>query len=154
MRLSFVVALLVLCGCSVYLPLDPDTPPPAGTNVRATLTTPGAVRISDRLGSPVREIEGEVLGFWGDSLGLNLMSTTEYGRPWDSVDTLKLATMEVFEFEEKRLDMKRTAFLVGGVGVVTGVVLRSIYNAVGGSDGGDGPGDVDAIIISFFSFRH
>ena len=116
MRLTLMAALLLLCGCSVYLPLDPDVPPPAGTNVRARLTTPGAVRISDRLGSPVREIEGEVLGFWGDSLGLNLMSTTEYGRPWDSVDTLKLATMEVFEFDEKRLDMKRTAFLVGGVG--------------------------------------
>lgn len=153
MRLTLVAALFVLCGCTVYLPLNPEVPPPAGTNVRARLTTPGAVRISDRLGSPVREIEGEILSFWGDSLGLSLMATTEYGRPWDSVDTLKIATAEVFQFEEKRLDKTRTAFLVGGVGVVTGIVIGAIYSAAGGADGGDPPGDIDAIVIPLFSIR-
>lgn len=154
MRLTFVAALFVLCGCSVYLPLNPEALPPAGTNVRATLTTPGAVRISDRLGSPVREIEGEVLSFWGDSLGLSLMATTEYGRPWDSVDTLKLGTMEIFQLEEKRLDKRRTAFLAGGIGVVSGVLIAALFRAATGSEDGEPPGDPDAIVIPFFSIRH
>ena len=154
MRLTFVAVLLALCGCSVYVPLNPDTPPPVGTDVRARLTTPGAVRISDRLGSPVREVEGQILSFLGDSLGLSLMATTEFGRPWDSVDTLKLGTIEIFQLEEKKLDRRRTALLAGGVGVVSGVLIAALFRAAGGSEDGDPPGDIDAIVIPLFSIRH
>jgi hypothetical protein len=153
MRLTFAVTFLALCGCSVYVPLNPDTPPPAGTDVRARLTTPGAVRVSDIVGSPVREIEGEILSFWGDSLGLSLMATSEYGRPWDSMDTLKLGTLEIMQLDEKRLDKRRTAFLVGGVGVITGVVTAALFKAATGSDDGESPGDIDAILIPLFSIR-
>ena len=154
MRLSFAVSLLLLGGCTVYVPLDPGTPPPAGTNVRATLTTPGALRVSDRVGAPVRAIEGQVLNFWGDSLGLGLYSTTEYGRPWDSTDTLAVSAMEIFQLEEKRIDKVRTALVFGGVGVLSGVVIGAVYNSLGGSgDGNSGEGP-DAAIIPLFTIRH
>lgn len=153
MRLTFAAVLLALCGCSVYVPLSPDTPPPVGTDVRARLTTPGAVRISDRMGAPVREVEGEVLSVGADSIGFGLLTASEYTRPWDSVDTLRVSTLEIFEMEEKRLDRTRTAILVGGVGIVTGVVIAAMFNASGSSEDGDPPGGIDAVLIPFFSIR-
>ena len=154
MRLSLAVSLLLLGGCTVYVPLDPGTPPSAGTNVRARLTTPGALRVSDRVGSPVQEVEGEVLVSQGDSLGLRLMATTEYGRPWDAAEVLTLSTLEIYQLEEKRLDRKRTAFLAGGVGVVSGVIVAALFNASGSSKDNDPGGDIDAILIPFLTIRH
>ena len=154
MRFSFAVFLLLLGGCTVYVPLDPDVAPPPGTNVRARLTTPGAVRVSDRVGSPVQEVEGEVLSFRGDSLGLSLMATTEYGRPWDSAEMLTLSTLEISRLEEKRLDRRRTAFLAGGVGVVSGVIVAALFNAAGSSKDDDPGGGIDAILIPFLSIRY
>jgi hypothetical protein len=153
MRLTLAAAFLLLSSCSVYLPLNSDTPPPVGADVRARLTTPGAVRISDLMGAPVREFEGEVLSVGADSIGFGLLTASEYTRPWDSVDTLRVATLEIFEMEEKRLDRTRTAFLVGGVGIVTGVVIAAMFNASGGSEDDDSPGGIDAVLIPIFSIR-
>lgn len=153
MRVFLIAAVFLLFGCSVYEPLSPGTAPPVGADVRARLTTPGAVRISDRMGEPVREFEGMVLSAGSDSIGFGLLTASEYTRPWDSVDTLKVSTLEIFEMEEKRLDRTRTAILVGGVGIVTGVVVAALFNASGGSEDGDPPGPIDGALIPIFSIR-
>jgi hypothetical protein len=112
------------------------------------------LRVSDRVGLPVREVEGEVLDFWGDSLRLNLMTAAEYRRPWDSTDRLALSTTEIDQLEEKRFDGKRTAFFAGGVGVVTGIIVAALFNAAGSSEDDDPGGGPDAILIPFLSIRH
>lgn len=155
MRVSGLALLvLLLAGCSVYIPRPLDTPPPPGTEVRVKLTTPGAVRVSRLFGQPVEEIQGRLLSTYGDSLGLSFSSATEYGRPWDNADTLMVAREEYYQLDEKRLDGKRTALLVGGVGVVTGVVIGALFRAAtrGGQD--EPPGEIDVILIPLFSFQH
>jgi len=105
------------------------------------------------MGASVREFEGQVLNVGADSIGFGLLSASEYTRPWDSVDTLRVSTLEIFEMEEKRLDNTRTAILLGGVGVVTGVVVAALFNASGSSEDGDPPGGIDAVLIPIFSIR-
>ena len=154
MRVLSMAAALLLSSCSVYIPQPLDTPPPPGTQVRARLTTPGAVRVSGLVGLPVQEIEGRILNLDGDSLGLSLLSTTEYGRPWDSETTLKVAMGEIFQLDEKRIDGRRTAFLVGGLGVVSGIVIGALFKAASRSDNDEPSGEIDVILIPLFSFRH
>ena len=153
-RVLGLVVVLFVSACSVYIPQPPDTPPPAGTQVRARLTTPAAVRVSDIFGVPVQEIEGRILDLDGDSLGLRLLSATEYRRPWDSADTLKLAMGELLQLDEKRIDGRRTALFVGGVGVVSGIVIGALFKAAAGSGDGEPPGEIDVILIPLFSIRH
>ena len=152
MRAIVLAGTLFLGGCSVYLPQPLDTSPPPGTNVRARLTTPGAVRVSGFLGGPTQEVEGKVLTQMGDSLALSLLTTTEYGRPWDSADTLFLGFGEIYQLDEKRMDKKRSAFFAGGVAVVTSFVVAALFNAAGRSEEGDPPGEIDVSLIPLFSF--
>ncbi|MFH1763773.1 MAG: hypothetical protein ABIF09_06230 [Gemmatimonadota bacterium] len=154
MRSFGLAVVALLAGCSVYIPQPLDTPPPAGTQVRAKLTTPGSVRVSRLFGLPVQELEGQILNMDRDSLGLSLLSATEYGRPWDSVDTLMVARGEILQLDEKRVDGKKTAFLVGGVGVVSGIVIGALFRAASSSKDGKPPGEIDQILIPLFSFRH
>jgi hypothetical protein len=154
MRLLGLAAVLLLAACSVYVPQPLATPPPVGTQVRARLTTPGAVRISRLFGQPVQELEGQVVHLRGDSLGLSLLSATEYGRPWDAVDTLMVAQGEVHQFDEKRLDGRKTALLVGGVGIVSGIVIGALFRAAARSEDGEPPGEIDVTLIPLPYFRH
>jgi hypothetical protein len=154
MRISGMALVLVLSGCSVYVSHPPDAPPPPGTEVRVRLTTPGAVRVSRFFGQPVEEIQGRLLSANGDSLGLSLARVTEYGRPWDAADTLMVAREEYFQLDEKRLDGKRTALLVGGVGVVSGIVIGALFRAATRGGEGEPPGDSDLTLIPLFSIRH
>ena len=154
MRVSGLALVLLLIGCSVYVPHPPDAPPPPGTEVRVRLTTPGAVRVSRVFGQPVEEIQGRLLNAKGDSLGLSLTRATEYGRPWDSADTLMVARNEYFQLDEKRLDGKRTALFVGGVGVVSGIVIGALFRAATRGGEGEPPGDSDVALIPLFSIRH
>lgn len=152
MRAIVLAGMLFLGGCSVYLPQPLDTSPPPGTNVRARLTTSGSVRVSGFLGGPTREVEGTILVQEGDSLALSLLTTTEFGRPWDSADTLFLGFGELYQLDEKRIDKKRSAFLAGGLAVVTGVVVAALFKAAGRSEGGDPPGEIDVSLVPLFSF--
>jgi len=154
MRFLGLAVVVFLSACSVYLPQPLDTPPTAGTQVRARLTTPGSVRVSEVFGVPVQEIEGRILNSSGDSLGLSILSATEYGRPWDSAETLKVAMGEIYQLDEKRIDGRRTAFLVGGVGAVSGIVIGALFNAASRSEDGEPPGEIDVILIPLFSIRH
>lgn len=154
MRFLVLAAVLSVAACSVYIPQPLDPPPPVGTQVRARLTMAGAVRISGLLSRPVQELEGQVLTVLGDSLGLGLLSATEYMRPWDSVDTLNVARGEIYQWDRKRIDGKRTALIVGAVGVVSGMVIAALFNAASGSEDDEPPGDIDGILIPILYLRH
>ncbi|MFC1661174.1 hypothetical protein ACFL3S_06935 [Gemmatimonadota bacterium] len=148
------VGILALSACTTYIPHPSDAPLPSGTEVRAELTTPGAVRISDLFGQPLRSVEGRVLSVSSDSMYVALLSATELGRPWDAVDTLSFAQGEILRLAEKRIDKKKTALLVGGVGTVSGVIIAALFRAATGSTEGEGPGEEDRTIIPIFSIIH
>jgi hypothetical protein len=145
-----MVMALLTTGCSMYVEHPVDAPLPPGTDIRAQLTTSGAVRFSGLIGQPTEYVEGSIIGLERDSLHLALLRATEYGRPWDSVDTLSFATSEIMRLEEKRIDKGRTAILAGGVGAVSGVVIGALFRAATRSRDNDG-GEEDLILIPFFT---
>jgi hypothetical protein len=153
MRLLALMAALSLSGCSMYIQHPLNEPLPPGTDIRAHLTTPGAVRVSGILGAPTELVEGRILALDRDSLQLALLITTEYGRPWEESNTLGLATSEISRLEEKKIDGKRTALLVGGVGAVSGVVVGALFRAATRTDDGEG-GEEDLSLIPLFTIFH
>ena len=153
-RRSLVLLVVAHWGCTVYAPLDTDPPPAPGTQVRVNLTTPGAVRISDLLGRPLRSLEGSLVDWTGDSLSIGLISATEWGRPWDAVDTLRVAQTELSLLEEKRVDPTRTGILVAGSAVVVGATVVALFNAAGWNEDTGGGEPPDVILSPLFSFIH
>ena len=154
MRVSACALVVLLTACSVYIPQPMDVTPPPGTEVRLRLTTAGAVRVSRLLNRPTDEIQGRILGANGDSLGISLISAAEYRRPWDDEESLTVSMEEYFQLDERRMDGKKTALLVGGVGVVSGLVIAGLFKAAAQSRDGEPPGEIDTILIPLFSFRH
>jgi hypothetical protein len=154
MRVAASALVAFLTACSVYIPQPVDVPPPQGTEVRVRLTTAGAVRVSQLLGRPTEEIQGQILEANGDSLGLSLISASEYRRPWDVAESLTVAREEYFQLDERRLDRKRTALFVGGVGVMSGIVIAGLFKAATRSKDGERPGEIDVTLIPLFSVRH
>lgn len=151
MRLLAFLAMLMAGGCTVYVPRTVGEPLAPGTEIRARLNTPGAIRISTSRGRTLSHIEGKFLFLERDSLQIALLETSEFGRPWEGVDTLGLATSEILRLEEKKIDATRTALLVGGIGIPTGLAIGALFRAAIRSRG-EGEGEVDLILIPLISF--
>ena len=150
MRSFLLLVVLVLSGCAVYIPRPLDVPPPQDTEVRAQLTTPGAVRLTGLFGHPVQEVEGRILASTADSVHLALRSAEEYGLPWNQEQRLTLARSELLVLEEKRIDKTRTALLVAGTGTVVGITIAGLFRAATRSrEEDDGGGDLT--IVPLFS---
>ena len=154
MRVLALAFVLLVSACSVYVPQPPDTPPPVGAEVRARLTPEGVVHVSEILGAPVLDVEGRILSADGGFLNLGLLSAGGNKRLGDSSDTLRVATGEILQLEEKRIDRRRSALLAGGVGVVSGVVLAAMFKSVNRRDSGVLDGEIEMILIPLFSIRH
>ena len=154
MRFLVLATTLFLGACAVYIPRGPDNLPPPGTQVKAELTSGGSVRASESFGAPIRLIEGKIAEVEGDTVTFSLLSATEYGRPWESDLAVSVHRSEILQLDEKRIDRKKTAFLVGGLGVASGVVVAALFNAAGGKDKGGRPGEIDVALIPLISIRH
>lgn len=153
MRSFLLLVVLALSGCAVYIPRSLDAPPPQDTEVRARLTTPGAVRLTGLYGHPVQEVEGRILDSTPDSLHLALLSAQEYGLPWNQEQRLALARSELLLLEERRIDKTRTALLVAGTGTVVGVTVAALFRAATRSREEDNGGG-DLTLIPLFSVIH
>jgi hypothetical protein len=110
--------------------------------------------MTTRLGVPVRQLEGSILGWANDSLSLGLLSAEEYGRPWDNQEILDLGVEELETLELKRIDPTRTVLLAGGAGAMLGTALVALWNAATNTSGGTNDEPPDVILIPFFSFVH
>jgi len=150
MRLLGFMAVTLVAACTVYVPHPVDEPLPPGTNIRARLNAGGAVRVSAARGRTIDEVEGEILALGPDSLQIALLNASEYERPWEGLDSLRLAISEIGWLEEKKIDPTRTAVLVAGVGTATGVVIAALFRAANRSKGEEG-GDGDLALIPLFS---
>jgi hypothetical protein len=148
-----LIMLLTLSGCAIYIPHPPADPPPPGTDIRARLTDPGAVRVTGLFGLPIRELEGRILELSPDSLRFALLSAQEYKLPWNQEQELSLAWSEVVTLEEKRIDRRRTALFVAGAGTLTGVLIAALFRAATRNEGQEEL-PPDMAVIPIFSIIH
>jgi hypothetical protein len=129
---------LAFVNCVSYQTIPSDQGPAPGTPVRATLTGPGALRVSGFFGRPVQSIEGEFLSTGADSLLLGVRRFAEFGAQHILPDTIAVARTDIALLQERRLSAGRTALAVAASGVAIGVLAIGLFRAAGGSGGQDG----------------
>jgi hypothetical protein len=129
-----------MTGCYTFVPLVGQDPAP-GEEVRLRLAAPAAQELSERMGVPVRSVEGPLVGIGPDSLVVNagwgaLYSGTVFeGRR----DTLQFHRSQVLEVDRKELSRTRSAIV--GAALIAGAVL--LFRAVAGrGDPGDPGGGI------------
>ncbi len=134
-HLLFVVPFLVLGGCHRYTPLEGVAPAP-GDEVRVRLTVGAAVELSDRLGTPVRSVDGIALRAGADSVVLTVPGGMRYaGTVFEArQDTLAFHQAQVVQVERKEFSRGRTA-VAAAVAIAAAIW---IIRAVGGSGGVSG----------------
>ncbi len=131
---AMVVGATLLAGCYTFRPMD--RPPRPGDHVRANLTTPGAIRLSELTGEPERSLEGEVAVVDDDALGIAVVrtrSTKDFQPQFVLKDTLLLPREDVASVELRELSPLRTGAALAAGGGAVGYLL---YRALGGGRGG------------------
>jgi hypothetical protein len=133
LALLFLACVGVLAGCYAYVPVVGEDPAP-GDDVRFRLAAPAAGELSDRVGRPIRAVEGPLIGLTPDSLRLDVgwgaiyAGTVFEGRR----DTLQFHRSQVLEVDRKEFSRTRTGILAAAFGAVVVLVIRAI------SGGGQG----------------
>ncbi len=136
----FVVLGLGLSACHSYVPLVGVGPSP-GDALRLRLSNAKSVEISERVGSPLRSVEGTLVRVRGDSLEVDIswgavfVGTVFEGRR----DTLSFRSPDILELDRREFSRTRTGLLLGSIAAVIVMIVRSIS---GGGDPGQ-PGDPD-----------
>jgi len=90
----------------------------------------------------------------GEFLNLGLVSAAGKKLAWDSSEDLRVATGEISRLDEKRLDGRRSALFAGGVVVVSGVIIGTLFKAVNRRDNVGSEIEIEPILIPLFSIRH
>lgn len=143
------LALLLLAslgGCYSYQAVLGDDLSP-GDPVRLRLASEPAQRLSDRVGSAVRSVEGPLIRISPDSLrvgvewGAYYAGTMFAGRQ----DTLQFHRSEVLEVDRREFSRARTGVVIGALTAAIVVLFKSID--LGGQGGGDDPSDPPLIVI-------
>lgn len=150
MKASLCLWLLVAAGCYTYEPIQSPSP---GTEVRARLTTEAAIRHSQGLENPVRNVSGRVVGFTSDTLAVDVLvaRTTSVFRDVTIRDTVHFGTNEIESIEARHLAPARTALLVAGAGAGAYLIVRGITSVIGGDTGDGDPGPPPALVVPLFS---
>ncbi|MBI4520286.1 MAG: hypothetical protein HY701_05585 [Gemmatimonadetes bacterium] len=129
--------VVAVTGCYTYqmVPREAVTP---GISVRATLTSPGMVRLEDLLGGPRRIVEGQVVET--SSTEVTLLSRTQtaglpengFGSPFLR-QRIIIQQQEIESVEQRILDRKKTTLFSIVVSAALGVVFVHFFT--GGSRG-------------------
>jgi hypothetical protein len=137
----FLLLVLFSAGCYQY-GIAPSTVEP-GTRVRATLTPSGAIRHSEETGRSERRIEGDLISLGVDTLALSIprqgMDARYFRESVPTADTFRVPRLDVHLLEHRQLSRTRTGFVIGGIAVVSGFLVREAIEGAGGSSG-PGPG--------------
>ncbi|MEX2526927.1 MAG: hypothetical protein WEA09_04755 [Gemmatimonadota bacterium] len=129
-----------LGGCYSYRPLIGVDPAPTD-EVRVRLADAAATQLSQRVGVPLRSVEGTVLRVPADTLFLDVgwgslyTGTVFEGRR----DTLSFGRSQILELDRREFSRGRTA-LVAGALVGAGVWIIRAISGSGGTSGGPGDG--------------
>jgi hypothetical protein len=138
--------LTVLGGCYTYQAvLGEDLGP--GDPVRLRLASEPAQRLSARVGSAVRSVEGPLLRTTPDSLRLSVTWGAYYaGTMFEGrQDTLQFHRSEVLEVDRREFSRVRTGVVVAALTTAVVVLFKAIN--LGGQAGDDPPIDPPLIVI-------
>lgn len=144
-----VWAALSLAACYSYVPLDPQAMSP-GMHVRARLSAPGALRLSEANGEVRQRLEGQLVSLQADTLVIVVPERSPGGSYVAQaalpprLDTLQVARAEVAVLEEKRFSAGKTALVVGAAGAASAFVVIRLFDLAGGGGGGSGGESPDA----------
>jgi hypothetical protein len=136
------LALLLVAlatGCYAYVPMVGEDPSP-GEDLRVRLATPAAVELSDRVGRPIRAVEGPLVQLTPDSLTVDVgwgaiyAGTVFEGRR----DTLQFHRSQVLEVDRREFSRTRSGILAAGLIAVAILAFRSISGGGEARDPGNG----------------
>lgn len=151
LRRLILWAAFLLAACYSYVPVDPAAIGP-GMQVRARLSAPGALRLSEATGEVRRGLEGEVVALQADTLVVAIpvrspggSYVAQAGLP-PRLDTLQVARVDVAALEEKRFSAGKTALAAGAAGAASAFVVIRLFDLAGGGGGGPDGGSPDAYL--------
>lgn len=135
------LALLAMASTACYTYQVVETPAP-GTNVRAALTVEGAVRQSEFLGEPVRNLSGKLVTADENVVRLDVITASSRGTFNDIVirDTLSIPGDQIVALEQREVSWIRTALIAAAVTTVGVVGISSLTSGGENIDGGGEPG--------------
>ena len=139
MRNFLILFLALLNGCYSYAPVA-SAPLARGTAVRARLAEPADIRLTDVSVNNTSVVVGEIVAHDADTLTLSafsLRAATGYSVP-AAGETVKIPAGRVARIERRRLDVLRSALLVGTVAVGGTLLFASLGSGFGGRGGGGG----------------
>ncbi|TVP48492.1 MAG: hypothetical protein EA350_03245 [Gemmatimonadales bacterium] len=136
-----LLLLVSVTACYRYSPLVGESPRP-GEEVRLRLSGAASAELSDRVGRPIRSLEGRVLASPADSVvvdvgwGAIYAGTVFEGRR----DTISFGREQLLEVDRKELSRARTTGLAAAMAVAVVAVFRALGTGRGGSGGDPGGG--------------
>lgn len=128
-------------GCYSYQPLIGVDPAPT-EEVRVRLADAAATQLSQRVGVPLRSVEGTVLQVPTDTLFLDVgwgslyTGTVFEGRR----DTLSFHRAQILELDRREFSRSRTALVAGAVVGAVVWIIQAVSGS-GGTSGGPGDGE-------------
>lgn len=138
MRKPLILLLLATTGCYSYGPAG-STPLPGGTTVRARLSSPTDVRLSNISVNDAILVNGEVVQQRPDTLLLSafsLIGQTGFFVPAGG-ETVRLSMDRIGLLERRKISVLRSAALFVGAGTATTLLFAAF--GVGGFGGGGSP---------------
>lgn len=139
-----LLLLLALSGCYAYVPVVDDGLTP-GDDVRLRLSAPTATTVSERVGHPIRSVEGPLLVLTSDSLRVDVgwgaiyAGTVFEGRR----DTLQFHRSQVLEVDRREFSRVRSGLAAAALTAGVVALIRSI---TGGGQGRPDPGDPPPVL--------
>jgi hypothetical protein len=132
---------LLLQACYESLPLT-QTPPMSAPRVELVLNDQGRAALSDRLGTAVDKIEGQLVG--QDQTGYSMLvyrvkQLTGNSAAWNG-EKVTIAKEYTVGFQIRQLDKRRTTIAVA---VVVGVVVAVLVGVSLAGNGQSGPSSVN-----------
>lgn len=141
--LSIALVLLLNASCFSYRPAASGMPKRA-TALRVHLSTAAAFDIGEIVVQNVRQVEGEMIGWSGDTLSLSatlLISGTDQ-EFFGNGRTVSISRSQIARLEQRRLSVGRSAF-VAGAGFLLLVATERVIGRIGrtSEDDSDGGGN-------------
>lgn len=142
LRTGLALFLLVtVAGCYSYIPVIGEDLT-AGDEVRLRLSAAASLEVSERVGQPIRSLEGPLLRETPDSLRVDVgwgaiyAGTVFEGRR----DTLQFHRSQVLEVDRKQFSRSRTGLAIGAA---TAAIVAIVIQVRGGRGGQPRPGPDD-----------
>lgn len=137
-RAAVASGLIVLSGCYSYVPVGAGAHPTRGTQVRARLSRPENVALSDLTVSNVVLMDAEIVRSDADSLVVSAMSlrSATGGAFAAAGETVAVPASSVESLEERRMSAIRSTVLVVAAGTLAALLFRGFGTLDDGAGGG------------------